>query len=128
MTSCSPCTAAASEINKKAGFASMKVYGLLTDMGTFEFFAFDPVPSTFYQDPIMLVARKRLDFMQDMIGGMCLHVHCCDTRFYFSVVNTIFSILLQGFIDTLVATCAKSQERAATGNICVFSILNTLPN
>jgi hypothetical protein len=59
----------------------MKVYGLLTDIGTSEFFAFDPVSRTFYQDPMVLMARKRLDFMQDMIGGACFHDHYCDIHF-----------------------------------------------
>ncbi|KAJ6590559.1 hypothetical protein DFH09DRAFT_1274027 [Mycena vulgaris] len=81
----------ASELNRSVGFPSLKVYGLLTDMGTFDFFSFDPVLRTFYRDPTIGVARKREDFLYDMI----------------EVVNKIFSIILQEYVDTLKATCEQ---------------------
>ncbi|KAJ6524865.1 hypothetical protein DFH09DRAFT_1329225 [Mycena vulgaris] len=38
------------ELNRSVGFPSLKVYGLLTDTRTFDFFSFDPVSRTFYRD------------------------------------------------------------------------------
>ncbi|KAJ6561235.1 hypothetical protein DFH09DRAFT_1160828 [Mycena vulgaris] len=86
----------ASELNDATGFRTLMVYGLLTDMGTFEFFSFEPISKTFYQEEVLSVPRKREGILCDMI----------------EVTNEIFSVVLQAFIDTLKVTCEKSKERS----------------
>ncbi|KAJ7132089.1 hypothetical protein C8R44DRAFT_773015 [Mycena epipterygia] len=91
----------AAELNSLAGFRSLTVYGLLTDLGTFEFFSFEPISKTFYRDPKMFLPRIREDVLSAMI----------------EVSNKVFSIVLQGFINTLKATCDKCQIRSTAGSL-----------
>lgn len=70
-------TAAAWQMNHAAGFGSLVVYGLLTDLGSFHFFSFDPVTTTFYRDGKIMVNQKRGDFLHDMMEGAFLHGVCC---------------------------------------------------
>ncbi|KAJ7212078.1 hypothetical protein GGX14DRAFT_621645 [Mycena pura] len=90
---------AASKLNGDAGFESLTVYGLLTDLGTFHFYSFNPISKTFYQDPRMVVhSLLREEFLYGMMA----------------VVDRIFTLVLQGYIDTLKATCAKIEEQLSS--------------
>ncbi|KAJ7700153.1 hypothetical protein B0H17DRAFT_1196138 [Mycena rosella] len=88
----------ATELNAMEGFRSLTVYGLLTDMGIFEFYSFDPISRTFYRDPKMT---------PPFIAAA--HVS--------SVSNKIFSLVLQGFIDTLKVICDKIEENSVAGSL-----------
>ncbi|KAJ6576685.1 hypothetical protein DFH09DRAFT_914602, partial [Mycena vulgaris] len=77
--------------NRAAGFEALTVYGLLTDMGAFHFYAFDPTSETFYRDRKVVVGRVRGDFLYDMMA----------------VADKIFSLVLQGYVDTLKAAVPR---------------------
>ncbi|KAJ6469593.1 hypothetical protein C8R47DRAFT_1222924 [Mycena vitilis] len=95
----------ASELNKRAGFERLLVYGLLTDLTSFQFFAFDPVSRTFYRDlqpeVTIVVSPSREGFLEGMI----------------QVSEYIFSIALQAYLCALEATCINSQERQDQGSL-----------
>ncbi|KAJ7907894.1 hypothetical protein B0H13DRAFT_1618025, partial [Mycena leptocephala] len=96
---------AAAQMNAKVGLENLKVYGILTDLGIFHFFAFEPKSKMFYRDPKIVVARGREDFL---IGMM-------------HVTEKIFSVVLEAYIDTLEATYHKITQRSGAGSVCVLT-------
>ncbi|KAJ7213604.1 hypothetical protein GGX14DRAFT_619159 [Mycena pura] len=74
----------ASKMNGDVGFESLTVYGLLTDLGTFQFYSFNPISKTFYRNSKIVVHRN---------------------------------FVLQACLDTLEATCTKSEERSSSGSL-----------
>ncbi|OBZ65523.1 Metacaspase-1 [Grifola frondosa] len=88
------------EINLNSDFADLKIYGLLTDLTQFEFYAYDPSTKTFLQDPSSLITSNwREGFLHDMIN----------------VGNRLFSLILQAYIETLRMTCDQSDKRGKSG-------------
>jgi hypothetical protein len=73
-------------MNAKVGLENLKVYGILTDLGIFHFFAFEPKSKMFYRDPKIVVARGREDFLIGMMHGVfcVLHGFCCADSISFS--------------------------------------------
>ncbi|KAJ7213602.1 hypothetical protein GGX14DRAFT_445532, partial [Mycena pura] len=59
----------ASKMNGDAGFESLTVYGLLTDLGNFHFYSFNPISKTFYRDGRMPVSGAREEFLYRMMAG-----------------------------------------------------------
>ncbi|KAJ7129504.1 hypothetical protein C8R44DRAFT_666272 [Mycena epipterygia] len=91
----------ASKMNSAVGFESLTVYGLLTDLTTFHFFSFEPISQTFYRDAKIAVSPLREEFLRGMMP----------------VVDKIFSLVLQGYVDTLKATCTKSEEHSSGSRV-----------
>ena len=63
---------AAAEMNSKAGFANLRVYGLLTDLYQFSFYSYFPDIKQFQKDQTIIVTNKRDGFLNDMIQGSLL--------------------------------------------------------
>jgi hypothetical protein len=68
---------AAAEMNKKATFEGLRVHGLLTDLVSFHFYSYDPVPKTFAFDEMLVVNNTRDAFIADMIHGMWCSQSAC---------------------------------------------------
>lgn len=64
-----PFFVAAASANESANFASLRVYGLLTDVSDFQFYSYDPKTQAFYSDEEILVNLKRDDFCTEMAAG-----------------------------------------------------------
>jgi hypothetical protein len=61
--------AAATKANQNAGFGSLRIYGLLTDMSYFRFYSYNPVEEQFFTDGVITVNLTKDDFMVGMIPG-----------------------------------------------------------
>ena len=57
---------AASKPNKELHL----IYGLVTDLTTFEFYSYDPVANKFFKEEDYIVENKRESFFSDMIHSM----------------------------------------------------------
>lgn len=57
-------------MNKGDHFEDLRVYGLLTDLTTFQFYSYDPIKKAFAFDEVLLVSAQRDMFIRNMIRGM----------------------------------------------------------
>lgn len=63
---------AAAEMNSSMDFGGLRIYGLLTDIGVFQFYSYNPDTKQFYFDETITINRKRTDACSDMIDGTYL--------------------------------------------------------
>ncbi|KAI0298866.1 hypothetical protein BC826DRAFT_967215 [Russula brevipes] len=80
--------------NQKITFEGLRIYGILTDLGSFSFYSYDPKSNTFCEDDAIVVGNLRDKFLSDMIP----------------VTNKIFGLVLFAFIEGLRATVKKEQR------------------
>ena len=63
---------AAAEMNKKADFAGLRIYGLLTNLVQFKFYSYDPSTKQFCFDDMIIVTGRRAAASKEMIEGFCI--------------------------------------------------------
>lgn len=54
----------------KIGFPNIHIHGLLSDMGKFEFYSYDPVTKKFFLDELIDVNSIKESQISDMIPGL----------------------------------------------------------
>jgi len=57
-------------MNKQAHFEELRVYGVLTNLKSFEFYSYDPTNKLFSLDGTVTVSSNRDMLMEHMIPGM----------------------------------------------------------
>jgi hypothetical protein len=60
---------AAAKENMTIDFAGLRIYGLLTNVMTFDFYSYDPITKQFCFDESILIANKRPSLLADMVDG-----------------------------------------------------------
>ncbi|KAF8583535.1 hypothetical protein K439DRAFT_1412070 [Ramaria rubella] len=98
----------AAELNKEYQLGNLQVYGLLTDLTCFRFFAYDPATKKFLLDErLNISSAKRLEWCTDMI----------------QVSNKIFSILLYSYINILQLEMCKEIKPGDDDQACILYYL-----
>ena len=97
------------------------MYAVLTDMEKFLFFRYDGKTFERFEEP-MFVPTNRVNFLAGMIDGATIaylkfllaELTCCLLAI---VSETVFSILLQSYIEFLRAIEARSRGRGNNGDV-----------
>ena len=114
------CSAAAYKLNSYKEFNKHPpVYAMLTDLHNFFIFCYDGSKFCLYQDEITVPARPRSAFLCGMINGLLAVTFVIEDYVNCHIVTEIlFSVILQGYIQTLQAVSTRSKYWGIHGDVC----------
>ena len=92
---------------------------MLTDLHDFFIFCYDGSKFCLYQDEISVPTHPRSAFLRGMINGLLAVTFVIKDYINCHIVTEIlFSVILQGYIQTLQAVSTRSKYRGIHGDVC----------
>jgi len=92
---------------------------MLTDLHDFYILRYDGSIFSLYQDEITVPKRPRSAFLHGMMNGSLTVTFVIKDCVNCGIVTEIlFSVILEGYIQTLEAVSTRSDSRGFSGDVC----------